>query len=77
MRLTNKGPHNLGTSALAGSALLDGVSKAALVEAYLQTLARANGTPDVPPTREEVAKDIGPVLAIRKDRKFKVKDHAI
>ena len=72
MRLGNKGPNNLITSTIAGRALLDGVSKAALVEGYLAALARANGSPDEPPTLEEVAEDIGPVLAIRGDRRLKV-----
>ena len=70
-RRSNKRPNNLITSAIAGQALLDGVSKAALVEAYLAALAQVNGVCDTPPTLDEVRADINPVLQVRGDRQLK------
>ena len=70
-RRSNKGPSHLATSAIAGRALLDGVSKAALVEAYLAVLAQLNGACDTPPTLDEVEADINPVLQVRGDRQLK------
>ena len=46
----------------------EGVSKAAVVDAYLQAVAALNGHCDDPATFSETAKDLAPVLRIRRDR---------
>lgn len=47
---------------------LDKVSKAALIDLYVQALAANLGACDTPPTLEQVKKDADPTLAIRNDR---------
>jgi hypothetical protein len=66
-RLGTKGPR-LRSSEAAGGDLLDSVSKAALVDLYLQALAATLGACDTPPSWEQVMNDANPTLRLRGDR---------
>ena len=61
----------LGTSEHAAAMLTNQVSKAALIDLYLQALAMTLGSCDTPPTIEEVIEHASPTLAIRGDRRLK------
>ena len=68
-RLGNRGAV-LEASANVGDWLCDKVSKAALVDLYLQALALQNGHADSPVTLAELLADADPTLSVRGDRKL-------
>jgi len=50
---------------------LDKISKSALIDLYVQSLAFHLGSCDTPPTLEQVKDDANPTLRIRNDREIK------
>ena len=67
-RAGTKAAGQLIASSVVGPWLLDRVSKAALVDLYLQALACALGHPDAPVTLEQLKTDADPLLRLRADR---------
>ena len=66
-RIGTKKPMSI-TTRRPVAAMLDGVSKAALIDLYTLALARAGGECDTAPSPQEVAKDAIPLLVMRGDR---------